>query len=289
MPRRKWPTRRLPASSPPATIPSACSDKPSQTPRPDCKKNYYWAIPEFGLPASSLLVPEWSFSHWSNGFITAQDGSDVFAHYSTIAMDGFKSLMEGEKVEFDIERGVHGPMAVNITKPGVSEEELPRINGVVTTFNAKKGYGTILAHDDSVVFVHYSNIKMPGFKFLSEDDRVEFSITRGVYGPMAIRVVRLSWDSNETGTSEGKKESDTAKAYHQESQREGTERSPWGILGVTKGASQNEIKMAYHHAAQMYHPDKVAGLAPEFRDMAERRMKEINAAYQELKHKSEAV
>ena len=40
---------------------------------------------------------------------------------------------------------------------------------------------------------------------------------------------------------------------------------------------------AYRKLVQQYHPDKVANLAPEFRELAERRMKEINAAYQRLK------
>lgn len=55
--------------------------------------------------------------------------------------------------------------------------------------------------------------------------------------------------------------------------------SPWEVLGVTEGASQEEIAVAYRKLAQMNHPDKVAGLAPEFRELAERRMHEINAAY----------
>lgn len=63
-------------------------------------------------------------------------------------------------------------------------------------------------------------------------------------------------------------------------------RSAWEILGIKPEASPEEIRIAYHHAAQMYHPDKVAGLALEFRELAERRMKEINAAYQELKQQT---
>jgi hypothetical protein len=55
------------------------------------------------------------------------------------------------------------------------------------------------------------------------------------------------------------------------------------ILGLKHGASLKEVKTAYHRMAQMYHPDKVASLAPEFRELAENRMKEINAAYEELK------
>ncbi|MEI3624946.1 cold-shock protein [Lactococcus lactis subsp. lactis] len=50
------------------------------------------------------------------GFITSEDGQDLFAHFSAIQSDGFKSLDEGQKVEFDIEEGQRGPQAVNITK-----------------------------------------------------------------------------------------------------------------------------------------------------------------------------
>jgi DnaJ-domain-containing protein 1 len=59
-------------------------------------------------------------------------------------------------------------------------------------------------------------------------------------------------------------------------------RDPWQVLGIELGASQQEIKTAQRRLAAQYHPDKVAHLAPEFRELAERRMKEINAAYDEL-------
>ncbi|MCT0507045.1 MULTISPECIES: cold-shock protein, partial [Lactococcus] len=49
------------------------------------------------------------------GFITSEDGQDLFAHFSAIQSDGFKSLDEGQKVEFDVEEGQRGPQAVNIT------------------------------------------------------------------------------------------------------------------------------------------------------------------------------
>jgi hypothetical protein len=57
------------------------------------------------------------------------------------------------------------------------------------------------------------------------------------------------------------------------------------MLGVSDVASDAEITAAYRHLAQLYHPDRVTGLAPEFQVLADKRMKEINAAYEVLKHK----
>lgn len=50
------------------------------------------------------------------GFITPEDGPDAFVHHSAIQGDGFKSLAEGQAVEFDMEQGPKGPQAVNVTK-----------------------------------------------------------------------------------------------------------------------------------------------------------------------------
>lgn len=59
---------------------------------------------------------KWFNAEKGFGFISQENGSDVFAHFSAIQSDGFKSLNEGEKVTFDIEEGQRGLQAVNITK-----------------------------------------------------------------------------------------------------------------------------------------------------------------------------
>ncbi len=50
------------------------------------------------------------------GFIAAEDGRDVFVHYSAIQGDGFKTLVEGDSVSFDVEKGQKGPKAINVVK-----------------------------------------------------------------------------------------------------------------------------------------------------------------------------
>jgi hypothetical protein len=60
------------------------------------------------------------------------------------------------------------------------------------------------------------------------------------------------------------------------------------MLGLNPSASPDEISAAYHRLAQMYHPDKVVGLAPEFQTLADQRMKEINAAYESVRRRTTA-
>lgn len=48
------------------------------------------------------------------GFITGEDGVEVFVHFSSILADGFKSLSEGQKVTYEVQQGPKGPQAVNV-------------------------------------------------------------------------------------------------------------------------------------------------------------------------------
>jgi len=50
------------------------------------------------------------------GFIEQEDGEDVFVHFSAIQGEGFKALVEGQEVEFDIVQGEKGPQATNVVK-----------------------------------------------------------------------------------------------------------------------------------------------------------------------------
>ena len=59
---------------------------------------------------------QWFSAEKGYGFIEREDGSDVFVHYSAIQDEGFKSLTEGQNVEFDIVDGNRGPQAANVVK-----------------------------------------------------------------------------------------------------------------------------------------------------------------------------
>jgi DnaJ like chaperone protein len=61
---------------------------------------------------------------------------------------------------------------------------------------------------------------------------------------------------------------------------------PYRVLGVDRQTSPENIKRAYRRLVNQYHPDKVTHLGPEFKDLAEKRFKEIQRAYQEIQPKA---
>ena len=59
---------------------------------------------------------KWFNSQKGYGFISDEPGHDVFLHYSGLNMNGFKTIDEGQEVEFDVVEGSKGPQATNVTK-----------------------------------------------------------------------------------------------------------------------------------------------------------------------------
>ena len=59
---------------------------------------------------------KWFNAEKGYGFIEGQDGKDVFVHFSAIEQEGFKTLDEGQEVEFQVVEGARGPQAANVVK-----------------------------------------------------------------------------------------------------------------------------------------------------------------------------
>lgn len=59
---------------------------------------------------------KWFNNQKGYGFISDEEGNDVFVHYTGLNMEGFKTVEEGQAVEFEVVNGAKGPQAVNVTK-----------------------------------------------------------------------------------------------------------------------------------------------------------------------------
>lgn len=61
-------------------------------------------------------IVKWFNAKKGFGFISDEEGNDVFVHFSALLMDGFKVIEEGDRVQFDVVQGEKGPLAANVQK-----------------------------------------------------------------------------------------------------------------------------------------------------------------------------
>jgi CspA family cold shock protein len=175
---------------------------------------------------------KWFNAEKGFGFIAPDDGGrDVFVHFSAIADDGgFRSLDEGQQVEFEASEGQRGPQADSVRPIGGAprrpergrddrgrgreddrgrggDRERPsrggRATGTVSWFDDGKGFGFIQPDDGGPdVFVHFSAIAdRGGYRSLEEGQRVEFDVTQGQRGPQAedVRSAERGGGSRDAG------------------------------------------------------------------------------------------
>ncbi len=70
----------------------------------------------FGGNTMSKGTVKWFNNQKGYGFISDESGKDIFVHYSGLDMEGFKTVEEGQAVEFDVVDGAKGPQAVNVKR-----------------------------------------------------------------------------------------------------------------------------------------------------------------------------
>src|SRR6185295_14954313 len=95
------------------------------------RRNYerHWARPRAGAASRTKKVKmaqgtvKWFNGDKGYGFIEVEGGPDVFVHFSAITGGGYRSLNEGQKVEFDITQGQKGPQAENVKVTGLRTAE----------------------------------------------------------------------------------------------------------------------------------------------------------------------
>ena len=143
-------------------------------------------------------------------------------------------------------------------------------------FSLEKGYGFITAEGGRDVLVLLPQMLKDGLRSLPEGSVVEFDIARAAQGPTAVNIAVMGKDQTWSGW----------RGTESPEVGEGAPMAdPWEVLGLQPGASDEDVSAAYRRMAQMYHPDKVTNLGPELKQLADRKMREINAAYETLKRR----
>ena len=82
----------------------------------DLKPGTLWVILKKEVNVLANGMVKWFNDRKGFGFIQQENGEDIFVHYSSIDMSGYKSLAEGEQVTFEVEEGDRGPVAKNVQK-----------------------------------------------------------------------------------------------------------------------------------------------------------------------------
>jgi CspA family cold shock protein len=128
------------------------------------------------------------------GFIEQPNGVDIFVHHSAIRGEGFKTLREGQQVEYEIAQSLKGFNAEDVVvigeNPRAETREAPignirpgeRETGTVKWFNESKGYGFITRSQGGDVFVHHRDLRGEGIQTLSEGDHVEYEVVENPKG-----------------------------------------------------------------------------------------------------------
>jgi CspA family cold shock protein len=82
---------------------------------PNCRERFQVGTEKVPMAQYKGTV-KWFNNAKGYGFLGRENGPDVFVHYSSIQLDGYKSLKEGDEVEFDVIQGEKGPQADNVTR-----------------------------------------------------------------------------------------------------------------------------------------------------------------------------
>ena len=158
------------------------------------------------------------------GFIQPDGGGpDVFVHFSAIVDDGgFRTLDEGQRVEYTASPGQRGPQADRVAPVEQRTQRTPgdhrgraggqrlrddrRDTGTVKWFDPEKGFGFIEPDGDGPdVFVHFSAIADDGgFRTLDEGQRVEYTASQGERGPQADDVRPVDGARRASGRDAGR-------------------------------------------------------------------------------------